>query len=262
MNIIQNHNLNTMSTSFDPKQYKFAKAFRADGLAASFRFNETSGNFYDTSGTTGVSLLDYGLPNIHSSGGILSSNCAYFDGTYFIQIPDISSHIYLHEKVSFCVWLKTTVVPLGKYVVRFVGSTGSPDIRLYITNGPSSTLYIRIGDLKISGGNNEIQSECTVPQSLIVDGNWHFIVFTIDRTLSGIDQHKIYIDNVEKTLSLYYSQGSDPSGDVGKVNIIVGGSPSSYYITGYIDSLLVFDNKTLTTEEISNLYNSGSGVEI
>ena len=91
------------------------------------------------------------------------------------------------------------------------------------------------------------------------DGNWHMI--TITYAGSGtIDDVKVYMDNTELT----------ESASLGKTNALNTGSTynlelgylnrsSSNYFSGNIDEVGVW-SKELSTSEISDLWNSGSGL--
>lgn len=250
-----------MSASFETKQNKF-NVLRTDGLLSSFRFNETTGDFYDSSGLTSVKLITYDA-NVHDSNGKIGG-CSVFNANTFCQLG-IGNYLPLSASkyLSFCFWYKTTsLTPGGSYLVRFVNSTSSytvEDIRFYITDNYSyRTKCVRIGDFRYTVGDVTVSQY--VDYDTAINGNWHFYAVTIDRDASDYTGYKLYLDSSLVSSEEYYVSNYLTGTSFLDQNLIVGGSPN-FNATGYIDSLHIF-NKILTQSDINYLYNSGNGIEL
>jgi len=107
---------------------------------------------------------------------------------------------------------------------------------------------------RISNQNQVISSS----SSAITDNNYHHLVYVLDSD----NTHTIYLDG-----SLHVT--GNVNGDIGDIagprNFLVGVGNTEVsrqsFLEGYIDEVGIW-NRTLTTAEITALYNSGSGLNI
>jgi hypothetical protein len=83
------------------------------------------------------------------------------------------------------------------------------------------------------------------------DNNWHFAVFTRDN-----NNLSMYIDGVLQKSQPVYGNLGNRSFAIGRSKI---SSDSTRYFNGSIDEVLIF-NRSLSSDEISQLYNSGNGL--
>jgi len=109
--------------------------------------------------------------------------------------------------------------------------------------------------ITVSSGNSLIIEGSTI----ITSGVWYNVVVTVDRN----DKIKMYLNGIEETTT-----------DVGAVsnNLIpyistdwntthqftVGGYTSTSYYNGIVDEVGVWENKILSSTEVTELYNSGA----
>lgn len=104
----------------------------------------------------------------------------------------------------------------------------------------------------------------------IVAGQWYHIVLTYDATITSGSRFKIYLNNVQETLTQTISLGLGINNGIldGNARIGVGaylnaaGSicVNTQRLNAYFDDLYVY-NKVLTPAEISDLYNGTVGIE-
>lgn len=87
---------------------------------------------------------------------------------------------------------------------------------------------------------------------------WHHYVLVYDGTLSGDSNRlKLYIDGSAQTLNNF--SGTVPASFTLDPTFSIGRVDGSQYSTGSIDQVAVWD-RALSSTEVSDLYNGGSGV--
>lgn len=199
-------------------------------------------NFTDT---TGINTMIAGgtsnLPTFTLDGG---EYAATFNGSQSLKTNanfNINS-----DKVSISFWMKTSQTATAA-VIELGTNTNSNNSFISSTNDTLSN-RISITDHNSSGynlGNSAIN---------INDNVWRHIVITIDRTLVGNQQNKIYVDGV-----LSYVQSTtyqkDLNGKWALNPLFIGQRGGSQYgFNGQIKFLKIF-NYPLSTTEITNLFN-------
>ena len=149
------------------------------------------------------------------------------------------------DKVSISFWLKT--------------SQTASAIVLELSNNYNnySAFTAIINDLhpnKINIADHTTAYNIGYSSVNINDNNWHHIVTTTDRSQSGINQNRIYVDG-----SLSYNQNTsyknDLNGLFGNLPLFIGQQNGSIFgFNGKLKFLKVF-NYPLSTTEITNLFN-------
>ena len=150
------------------------------------------------------------------------------------------------DKVSISFWIKTRQTATAA-VIELGTNTNSNNSFICSTNDTLSN-RISITDHNSSGhniGNSAIK---------INDNVWRHIVLTIDRTLVGNQQNKIYVDGVLSYVQSTTHQ-TDLNGQWALNPLFIGQRGGSLYsFSGQLKFLKIF-NYPLSTTEITNLYN-------
>jgi uncharacterized protein (TIGR02145 family) len=216
------------------------------GLVAFYPFN---GNANDESGNGNNGTV---------SGAILTNdrfgnaNSAYsFDGSDdYIRIPHSNKLNFQTFTISLWIKVKGEGTPAKEHwglICKNNSDSGYQDQfslfinRTKIENHPPYSVMGRIGD-----GNTALAN--TFSSKNVNDGNWHQIIFRLDKNLDRLD---LLVDNVLVATDKFKSNlinNSDP------INI---GYWAGYYnfFNGCIDDIMIF-NKALNENEISSLYHS------
>ena len=150
------------------------------------------------------------------------------------------------DKVSISFWIKTTQIAVATIVEISTNFNFNNAFAVFINDALANK--VEIADHNPSGYN------LGSPPTNINDNTWRHIVLTIDRTLVGNQQNKIYVDGV-----LSYVQNNTYQTDLNgqwTLNPLFigqrGGSSSGF--NGQLKFLQIF-NYPLSQTEITNLYN-------
>lgn len=211
-----------------------------NGLVGEWLF---SGNANDTSGN-GLHGTVNGATLVADRDG--NPSCAYsFDGSNdYIEVAD-NALLDITDELTICAWVKFTINARGGIVSKWNGGWGSNDPQAYdlFTNGTS------IGSsINGTGGTDNTN----VSTTSLNDGNWHFVVVTVQSSLDTNEQ-KHYIDG---SLDAEF----DTTEDIIRVsdsNLYFGyesPSESQAAFNGCIDDVRIY-NRALSADEISLLYN-------
>ena len=199
-------------------------------------------NFTDT---TGINTMIAGgtsnLPTFTLEGG---EYAATFNGSQSLKTN--ANFLINSDKVSISFWIKTNQTNTA--VITELGTNTNSNNSFISSINDTLANRVSITD-HISGyniGNSAIN---------INDNAWRHIVLTIDRTLVGNQQNKIYVDGI-----LSYVQNasfqSDLNGNWALNHLFIGQRGGSQYgFNGQMKFLKIF-NYPLSTTEITNLYNS------
>lgn len=208
---------------------------------ACWTFEEASGTFYDQTDNerdldtlTSITYQQPGKVGDYS-GGFLSANSE----------ADANDTLELSGG-TLCVstWVKftgTTATDRGVFCQK----DSQDGIAFYIDKSgyPKITMW--------DGGS----SINTHPISVINDGNWHHVVYAVSPGSNVLVQ--IYVDDDLKEETTFGNAWVDPS----SFDFTVGGfDTSGSGLRGYLDSVTVF-KELLTSDDVSILYNSGSGIK-
>jgi hypothetical protein len=159
--------------------------------------------------------------------------------------------------VSF--WVKPYAFK-GEYSSRWEASEVSNQSRTsFGTQGASYNGYSNTfaATIRKDSGTNCV---ATVTKSNYSARQWYHYVAVYDGTQTGNARLKIYIDGVSKTFVVDGCGGLpatiyDP-GATAKIRFGYNGAGTSYYANGILDEIRIY-NRTLETNEITALYNSG-----
>ena len=192
-----------------------------DGLIASWHFDEESGDIaYDSSGNDYDGTI-YGATRVDGKFG----KALDYDGSDdYVDCGDITySTAYSAEA-----WIKTTFTGTGGIVVN----NGNNRFNLLMAGG-----QVQFSDF----GSNGVKTTGTYN-----DGNWHHVVGIREDTMWNL-----YIDGVVPDLGASLT-GLGWSGTATRIGCVYSGYK---HFGGIIDEVRIY-NRTLTSEEISDLYNN------
>lgn len=222
------------------------------GLSAWWSLNETSGTRSD-SHSNGLDLTDNNT--VGSATGLLS-NAASFNkaNSEYFNAADDSSLDFTTEFTA-SLWLKQ---------VAYVGS----DYEAYIAKGPftssSFVIYNRYSQntLKILLNYNNIVAQFNLASFTLSTSSFDHLVVRYDGSEStNATKLRVFKNNSELTGSGSFS-GTMPTSLLNRSgDFYVGYQPgqSNSYFSGEMDELALW-SRALTTDEISDLYNAGSGI--
>ena len=195
--------------------------------------------------TTGINTMVAGgtsnLPTFTLEGG---EYAATFNGSQSLKTN--ANFVIDTDKVSISFWIKTSQTA-GAIIAELSTNYNKNNAFLTVINDTLAN-RVSIGDKNSSGYN--IGSSATN----INNNTWRHIVLTIDRTLVGNQQNKIYVNGV-----LSYVQNttyqSDLNGNWALNPLFIGqraGNSSGF--KGQLKFLKIF-NRILSETEITNLHN-------
>ena len=199
-------------------------------------------NFTDTTGfNTLIAGGTSNLPTFTLEGG---EYAATFNGSQYLKT---NANFNLNsDKVSISFWIKTSQTA-GAIVseISTNASSGTNAFGVYINDLLANRIEIVDGQSGLNIGNSAIN---------INDNQWRHIVLTINRSLVGNQQNKIYVDGV-----LSYVQSTtyqkETSGNWALNPLFIGQrAGSSLGFNGQMKFLKIF-NYPLSTTEITNLLN-------
>lgn len=233
------------------------------GLVSYWGLDETSGiTCYDSHGSHDGTIVDATI----NQTGIIDK--AYYFPNYhpsaeYVEFDTFASEIFdgTHSQMSVSFWYKTPstlsqAYILGKYDF-YLGTPGRPR-SLYLT-------VLATGALRIFAGSGTSNYEYYTTSSTPCNNTstWYHIVMTVDLST---DTCKFYVNN-----STAYSVGKTSYGNVDyfddndSINLHIGrvrNSNDTYSgIEGTVDMVGIWIDKILTTSQISELYNSGNGLQ-
>lgn len=215
-----------------------------DGLLAYWNCNESSGSFLNDSHIGGSYMITTGSTG---SGGKLGTYAAEFDGnTQYASSSSTDLHI-TNDEISISMWIYLDQkASTAGHAYNLIRQGGSPQYSL--TMSSSDHLDFRV--YSIAGIDYQGTQGAKTDWST---STWYHIVAVAEE---GVEL-KIYVNGVlDKWWSNTYDEGmcDPPAG-----RVLLGGlSSASSAIDGRIDNVALYD-RPLTFDEISDLYNSGSG---
>lgn len=219
-------------------------------LVSYWELEETSGTRVDSHGSN--DLTDN---NTVTSGTGIQGTCADFevDNSEYLSITDASqSGLDLTGDLSFNFWFKPeTQDGVERHVVAKFQESGNHRAYTfsYTANGASGFLRLTADDNGTAPATSLTSSNTTINS-----GTWYMATLTYDASAGTA---KFYLDasqigsNVTGGPTSIHNGGADFR--------ISGTADGSGLVDGLIDEVGVW-SKILTTSEISDLYNSGSGI--
>jgi hypothetical protein len=202
--------------------------------------DETSGNRAD-SHSNGLTLTDNNTVT-YEAGKV--SNAAVFTAANYEYLNRASSSALQMgtSDITLCTWVKFTSTASSQMIVGKDDITsGTREFKLFIS-GATLTFYV----FDTTTGYDAVAWSSTSTTS-----TWYFVCGWTEKSAS-----KIYISvNAGTPVSANLTASRNGSG-TGVFQI--GGHANTYNLSGSIDET-VYYKRTLTTDEIAWLYNSGSG---
>ena len=182
------------------------------------------------------------LPTFTLEGG---EYAATFNGSQSLKTN--SNFVIGTDKVSISFWIKTSQTAAA-IVLELSNNYNNSNAFNSTLNGTANR--IEVADHTSGGSAYNVGSSATN----INNNTWRHIVLTIDRSLVGNQQNKIYVDGI-----LSYVQNaslqSDLNGNWALNPLFIGQRGGSQYgFNGQMKFLKIF-NYPLSTTEITNLYN-------
>ncbi|MCH7850626.1 MAG: LamG domain-containing protein [Nanoarchaeota archaeon] len=228
-------------------------------IIAYYRLNGTSGNVIDATGNitgsnNGAARGQTGI--INASFNFTAGDSDYVNLT---DMLDIGTDIGSGFTISF--WLNTIQeagtqpTPWGKEV-----SGGNPRMGIFLnaqktTGHENGTIMFFYWD----GSGNGLSGDFGAPNNTWRDGNWHHVAVTMTPADNNITFH---VDGILYTTD--YAAQSTPSnfitlGDSLTLGAFNFAGTINRFFDGSLDEV-GFWNRSLTTSEISDLYNCGEGI--
>ena len=133
--------------------------------------------------------------------------------------------------------------------IGFIYGKGSTSqLSLFFNSG---YLYANIAQ---SFSSNELR---VVTNNTFTTSTWYNIVVTYDG-LKSATSFKIYVNNVNQSLTTVFNTFTGTNTNSSSFNL--GSQANQYYFDGTIDEVAIW-NRELTASEVTDLYNSGSGLQ-
>ena len=207
-------------------------------VVGSWHFDEGSGNtVYDTSGNDNDGTITGAIWTDGKYGKALS-----FDGGDYVRVEDSPSLNFGTGDFSIEFWIKTETT--AEEFVIMKGTTGVGGRRFLMKIGREG-----VGKIDI-GLDDDVSDARMGSNTAINDNTWHHVVAVCDRD----DKRKLYIDGV-----LDNSMDETVTGSINATApLAIGAKSDALSIAnfhGVIDEVRLY-NRTLTSEEIADLYNN------
>jgi hypothetical protein len=215
-------------------------------LQAYWKYNESSGNAFDSSGNSNT-LAD---TNVTYGAGKIG-NCSIYDGSAdYFSIADASqTGLDLTTDFSFSFWVNYTSVPVAGnnmfILSKRSGSTSGYQLRISESAGNQ-----RYGLGLYNGSADDTLMAITTPTT----GVWYHTVITWDAAAKLIT---LYINNSATTAN----NATHTSLDTNATAFVVGGPTTlaGDWLHGKLDEMGIW-NRVLSPSEVTALYNSGNGL--
>jgi len=199
---------------------------------------------------------------LNQSGTTNITPSYYFNGTNAYALVPATDFYFnpLIESYSVNIWVKSTdPTPVdGTTTVRLFinrsGAGGAAYPFVFYVRPPSDNQ-----DVWIQVYNGSIMTKLVLSGSSgLWDGNWHMLTMVVDHVFGYVhgykDGNSTTFDSQPITFTSY-----TPDTSYANMNIAKNPTINANYYSGYIDQIGIW-NKALTTDEITELYNSGDGL--
>jgi len=232
------YNADTLGTSLDTSIY---------GVYNGDNANDTSGN-----GRNGTNVN-----NVTFTTGKVG-NAFTFNGSNYISLPN--SSFDFNGDFSISCWVK---IPSNPSVVGYIFSNDNYDVATLYGYGllvnPNRTIRFYIG--------TSLGTSTVISTTALVLNTWYHITVKRDSVAKRSD---LYINGVfeaqatNTNITIQYSGGANPRAIQPTIGANRGNNQgvlsTSNYLNGSVDALTIW-NKKLSDNEITSLYNSGTGAE-
>jgi len=212
-----------------------------DNLVSYWKMNEASGNAADSFGSntltnTGSNTFAAGL--FGNAVSIGTSTNKFMGRTDQCGLTATGSY-------SMSMWVKLaseTTTDRELFQLYFSGGSGALYRGLYEYNGGTR----RVRFFRIGSGVNFLDVTGN-----IANNTWRHIVYTYDGTTQ-----KLYVNNAAPV-----SSSNTGNTDAGAALTNFGGGVTNQAVNGLIDECALW-SRTITSAEVSELYNGGAGLEL
>ena len=206
-------------------------------LVAYWKLDEASGTLADSQGSNDATTT---TADYDSTG--ISGKCMHFTlaNSDFLVMTDAAALQMYDQDFTFAAWvyLKSEGTT-ATYAGIIGGETNSASMTLY---GSNERLIVS----KVGVSNGPLST-------VVTTGGWTFvaIAFDSDATTGNVT---------------YYENGSYSTGDYnidfndGAGSIYIGRYSTTGYFDGKIDEVMIWKGRTLTVDNLNDLYNSGAGL--
>jgi hypothetical protein len=206
-----------------------------------YKLNDNAGNtiVIDSSGNTRNGTTNTNTSTLSVTGKI-NEALSLTTSDYF-NLGTLSAWNFGTTDFSIAIWFKIGSVPSERVILaKRAWSLGTEDgYAIALVN--STTIRVHYNS----------DSDFTV--SNIADDQWHHVVVNFDYTGS---QTSLYLDGSLNATKSHTQDSQSNSNDL----YIGRNQPNSVHFDGELDDLRIYD-ELLTTQNISDIYNSGSGTE-
>jgi hypothetical protein len=248
------------------EEYNTRKIFRSlslkTGCKAYYKFDSTSGGL--TNQATSANGFADGLgSNVDgtvtgattSTDKKLGTHSYLFDGNDYVVCGSTSDFNFAHKTghtVTIAFWFKQSNAPSGGEIIVGTASTSvGSSTGFYLGTHTSGRIFFSLydGDATTEPINDYLTGNNVVPDT----SNWYHYVFTFD------DSNLTIYRNGSQVATTAYTASSTSTGNATNP-LTLGKAPnaSGNYLDGRLDDMGIWD-RILSTSEISELYNSGTG---
>lgn len=214
------------------------------GLVSYYKLDETSGT---------TTIDSHGSNNGTISGATVNVagkiDKAYdFDGTNdYVQIDNEEAMRLSGGSYSISFWFKADSISKSRLIWKSYSTDGTIEYDINIADTSAGKIDFRTNDGKLTSSTS------------VSVGNWYHIVVVRDLSSTGTEQ-KLYIN--AGTPVTRASTGTTTTGNDNKkmqIGRYFFSSTAGDYFNGIIDEVGIW-SRALSSEEVSELYNSGTGI--
>ncbi len=217
-----------------------------DNIVRYWKFDENAANTTVDDAVGGTDAASNVNTSVLSTTGKINTSFNFNGTSEYVDSNEQS--LNAAEAKSFNFWIRTTTTSNSHIISMYDGT----DYYYILCNGrAANALNIE----SAAGGNFQVYWANAGWR----DGNWHMVTWTQGGGSSAT--MKIYLDSVEKTLTIYGA--GTVSANALNADWFIGcrnsnGTPANYFV-GDLDEIGIW-SKVLTQGEIDELYNAGAGL--
>jgi len=247
--------LNQAAPAAPPGGY-FQGLVTTNGLISYWRMNEVS----DGSGAvtridswSGYNLTDNG--NTASDAGIITNAADFEDSStkYFSRADNAELSLGTNVSFSISAWCKLESKPAVASILMAKDSGVSDGREYYLGYSTSLDRF----QFLLGRDNLTTSDACNSTNSGAISTNvWYFVVATWDTSLN-----RMSISVNAGAADVNGSKNTDPPDSTTAINIGRRGV-GDFHFDGLIDEVSFWKNRVLSTNDVSNLYNGGAGLDL
>lgn len=221
-----------------------------DNLVSMWELNETSGTtISDATGNNDGTLANATL----NQTGILNKAVSFDGSGDYIELPIDEDGVIDVRYFSFSVsaWVKSADPLPSTTSVRILEKRDA-GIGVYPV---SWQVLAPSQDIRLAAYDGSVNPYPTISSAEIWDGDWHLIVMVCNFSTDSI---YAYVDGAYHSRVL--NTVSNATGNNGHIYLATNGAHATSWYSGLIDQVGLW-TKALSASEVSDLYNSGIGIE-